>query len=166
MGRSKNEINKKAILKRVKFSSFGCWLWQGTKTKGYGQYVVGGKKYRAHRITMHLWKNFDLNSPLLICHHCDNPSCVNPKHLFVGTVTDNILDSVSKGRWVNNRGENSGMAKFTEEKLIELDELRGNGFTFTAIGMVYGISRQYAWALYHRKYSWKHITKINSNNKE
>lgn len=74
----------------------GCWEWAGAKTdNGYGAYM----RYRAHRYSFILF-NGDITDGLLVLHKCDNPPCVNPSHLFLGTQSDNIKDCVSKGRWI------------------------------------------------------------------
>lgn len=80
-------------------STSKCWLWRGaTDTKGYGCLGYTGTTTRANRLA---WLCFfgEIPSGLLVCHHCDNPRCCNPFHLFLGTVSDNAKDSVAKGRW-------------------------------------------------------------------
>lgn len=77
----------------------GCWNWMGRRDKrGYGYVRYFRKMEMVHRVAMHCWRGFDLQSKLLICHRCDNPSCFNPKHLFVGTQKENIADSRTKNR--------------------------------------------------------------------
>lgn len=75
-----------------------CWNFKGSVKNGYGWYVAKlvGKEYRPHRIAFEL--TFGQPSKPFICHHCDNPSCCNPFHLFPGTYQDNFNDMVSKGR--------------------------------------------------------------------
>ncbi len=75
-----------------------CWNWKKSKDKdGYGKFSVHGIARRAHRA---LWEMLFGSVPdkLQVCHHCDNPSCIRPDHLFVGTQSDNMRDCVSKGR--------------------------------------------------------------------
>lgn len=76
--------------------SDNCWLWKGPRQRGYGYFFNGEKTVRAHRWSYEYFKE-PLND-LLCCHHCDNPSCVNPFHLFSGTQSDNMQDCVKKGR--------------------------------------------------------------------
>lgn len=75
----------------------GCWVWTGSiATNGYGLFTVNDRTRRAHRVSFRLFHGYE--SPLLVCHHCDNPPCVNPAHLFEGTKSDNGLDMSAKGR--------------------------------------------------------------------
>lgn len=76
----------------------GCWVWTSTKTdRGYGTFPFTGVKVRAHRLSYFI-ANGTLTEELLICHSCDNPSCVNPAHLFQGTHQDNRTDCHIKRR--------------------------------------------------------------------
>ena len=95
-----------------------CWEWTGAKDKdGYGQVkirAISKNNLRAHRLSA-LWAGIisDLTDGHLICHSCDNPSCVNPDHLWRGSPADNAEDRDSKGR--GHYGEKHPMAKLTED---------------------------------------------------
>jgi hypothetical protein len=83
---------------RVQKLGDGCWEWQGYQDPvGYGRFRFRGTMWLAHRVSWVL-ANGEIPDRLLVCHRCDNPPCVNPGHLFLGTTQDNALDKMSKGR--------------------------------------------------------------------
>ncbi len=88
-----------------------CWKWRGAKLKhGYGRYSGG---LLAHRIAYELLVG-PIPESLLVLHSCDNPECTNPKHLFLGTHSDNAKDMVSKGR--NRHPDQTGLKRSDETK--------------------------------------------------
>lgn len=83
---------------RVQKAESGCWEWQGTKfNTGYGQFCVAGLTRSAHRVCFELTKGL-IPEGLLVRHTCDNPGCVNPAHLLLGTIKDNTWDMINRGR--------------------------------------------------------------------
>jgi hypothetical protein len=80
--------------------SSDCWPWIGNKNwKGYGRISVGRVGRPATRVSWELANGRSFPEGMIACHTCDNPGCVNPAHIWPGTHSDNIRDSVSKGRW-------------------------------------------------------------------
>lgn len=75
-----------------------CWEWTGTRSNGYGSIRVSGKTRKATHVSWEIANGKPFPKGMLACHRCDNPPCVNPAHLFVGTLADNARDMVEKGR--------------------------------------------------------------------
>lgn len=113
-----------------------CWIWNACIQKGggYGLFAMEGKLQLTHRLS---WKmhNGPIPKGLFVLHHCDNPPCVRPDHLFLGTQKDNMRDKVEKGREARGdrhgmrtrpdrvpRGERNGCAKTTDEEVVEMRE--------------------------------------------
>lgn len=101
-----------------------CWEWQGAKfivTHPYGQIWVNKKIELAHRISWCLHHGF-IPKELRVLHHCDNPPCVNPQHLFLGTQSDNLIDAAKKGRLRTSPrlGENHHDSKLTDNEVLEM----------------------------------------------
>lgn len=108
-----------------------CWNWTGSKNKfGYGQVSIKGKGLKSHRIAFFLFYRYiDPNGQMKVLHSCDNPSCVNPSHLFMGSQEDNIRDMVAKKRHRNipKHGENNPMAVLTWDEVEQIRELYAKG---------------------------------------
>ena len=102
-----------------------CWEWTAFKVRGYGRFSFGGKTYQAHRIAAF----FDgmlpsLDSDLQVLHRCDNPSCVRPSHLFLGSHADNMADKTAKGR--QSKGASHGTAKLSIEDVREIRRVQNS----------------------------------------
>jgi len=140
----------------------GCWEWSGTKERGYGRFDIKGKHFKTHRISWELTKGIILNG-LCVLHHCDNPSCVNPEHLFLGTKGDNNRDRARKGRSGKfhhpdriRRGEKTPSAKLLERDVQEIRRLYAQGARQTALAHQWGIC-QATISQVVRRVTWLHV---------
>jgi hypothetical protein len=123
----------------------GCHNFLGFKTwQGYGKIKYKGKPYIAHRLFWMLNKG-ELPQDKYVLHHCDNPSCFNLEHLFVGTNADNIADKVAKGRQYKPPSDSRHprpMAKLTESQVMEIKALLKRGYSQADIHRDFKVSRQ------------------------
>lgn len=134
-----------------------CWEWTGTTTRGgYGRLYLEGKKgvVYSHRASYHMNKGKILNG-LFVCHTCDNPKCVNPNHLFLGTCKENLVDMSLKGRH-SVCGEKSGNHRFTNSDIIEMRRLFELGLTQASIATKFKTHQCVIQAIVKRK-RWAHI---------
>lgn len=110
------------------FDKDKCWEWTASKDKnGYGKFYANGKHIRAHRYS-YMAAIGPIGDGLFVCHSCDNPSCVNPDHLFIGTPLDNMRDKVSKGRLRNQNMDKKNCKRghpFSGENLVKLPFTKG-----------------------------------------
>jgi len=132
-----------------------CWKWLGAKnSRGYGQFWVGGTSIRAHRFCWTLTFGI-IPTGKLVLHACDNPLCVRPSHLFLGTDADNNHDMRLKGRAVRNSGITNSHAKLTEQ---EVREIRARHGTISSVKMAaeYGVNPTTIQRI-HKGMRWTHL---------
>lgn len=136
----------------------GCWLWTGAvKELGYGVIGLGRREQgtaKAHRVSYELYKG-KIPDGMSILHSCDNPSCVNPAHLSVGTLSDNMRDCVKKGRnfCPDNSGEKASWAKLTAESVADI---RRKEMTGPQYAKKYGVSKSAIYAVWGGD-NWKSV---------
>lgn len=140
-----------------------CWQWMGARNdRGYGVIGNGTRKQgisKAHRIAYELFYFTKLEKGNCICHICDNPACVNPQHLFVGTQADNIADMITKGRNVLppiRRGKQSKFAKLHDKKIRQIRNLAKDGFSSRKLARKFTVSKTTILQIVKRQ-SWRHV---------
>ena len=160
--RTAEESRAHALLWSHTDKSTDCWIWQrGRNTGGYGTLFWGDKRWYAHRLAYTL-ANGPIPKGLHVCHKCDNPPCINPGHLFVGTARDNALDMVRKGRHryilptVRPRGGQGSRTSVNESQVIEMREKRAAGALLKDLAREYGMTNQGVRAIC-RGVNWAHV---------
>ena len=125
-----------------------CWEWTRSRSHGYGHQVVDSKLLSVPRISAFLFLGITLNTELDICHHCDNPPCFNPSHLYAGTRKLNMLDRSLRGR--------HGIAKLLPDDVRDIRALLKQGHSHKSIAKRFSVSQATITNINRRKV-WNHV---------
>lgn len=135
----------------------GCWIWFGGEAYyGYGTITFDGKRCLAHRLSWEM-HNGAIPEGMFVCHKCDNPACVNPNHLFLGSQVENMLDMKLKGRW-DLKYKNTPRRRFSPLTKYDVKKIFYDKRSSTIIGEEYGVSGQTINRI-RRGVSWGDYTK-------
>ena len=136
----------------------GCWLWLlSTNGTGYGQANYKGRIHLVHRLSYQAYKG-PIPAGMLIQHSCDTPLCVNPDHLYAGTLKDNARDTLLMGRakFPDNRGEKAKWAKLTAEDAKTIFSLKDKE-SAAKLAKKYGVCRGNIHNIWTKR-SWRSVT--------
>lgn len=143
----------------------GCNIWEGShNSKGRPNIHFNGKTVEVHRLIWQL-KNGPIPSGMCICHTCDVPSCINPDHLWLGTIADNTKDAHDKGRLKppepsgylkGRKGDNHPASKLNASQVIIIRHKLSQGVTMGTLSREYGVTVPNIAAIKNRK-TWTHI---------
>jgi hypothetical protein len=143
-----------------------CWEWRVRRNpQGYGSFNLNGKTQRAHRLAYALAYG-PIPDGQLVCHHCDNPPCCNPAHLFAGTHADNMRDKTLKGRNIRPvrdesavnyvRGESNNLSKLNEDIVRAIRQRKASGDRTNDLAAEFRVDRTLIWQIVARKV-WAHV---------
>ena len=133
------------VTERIKYNFFQkvaktccCWIWYGGRhTSGYGSFRIGRRTYHAHQASWIIHFDWPKNK-LFVLHTCDNPLCVKPDHLYLGTAKDNARDAKERGR--AGIGGRNGKAKITVWKMAEIKDLFREGWDHKSLADKFCVS--------------------------
>lgn len=148
------------FMEKVDRSSGDCWIWTAQRNrKGYGAFSVDGRSRQAHRVAYTLFVG-PIPEGMFVCHRCDVPACVNPRHLFLGTAADNSADMVRKNRrrgaLVPVAGEKHPAARLTERDVRDIRRRAAEGEPRSGLALRYGITRENVRRIVLRQ-TWRHV---------
>ena len=137
-----------------------CWWWMASKNQtGYGLFSFAGKPKLAHRVAWELQNDATIPDGLLACHTCDQPACVNPRHIYIGTHQDNANDVTERDRRNHRRGEDNGVSKLTNRDVLEIVARFNKGESGRVIAADYDIGSSVVHNVMKGK-TWSHLTGI------
>lgn len=133
---NKNKFYKNVLVPELKD---GCMEWNGSKRNGYGRVIINKKTISSHRFSYELYIG-KIPDGLCVLHMCDNPSCIRPDHLFVGTYGDNNRDRANKGRTFIASGQKNGNSKLTNYQVKEIKKKIKIGYSCDDLSILYDVS--------------------------
>lgn len=131
-----------------------CWIWTGGLVRGYGAGTYQGRQGYAHRFAWEA-EHGPIPAGMLVCHRCDNPPCVRPDHLFLGTNADNMADRNAKGR--HSHGVSRPGAKLTDAAVLEIRARHLSGDNHPTLSASFGVSLTTISDILNGK-KWGHVT--------
>lgn len=132
-----------------------CWLWKGGNTGRYGRIKTRSVSIAAHRASYQIHFG-TIPEGMFVCHHCDNPRCVNPNHLFLGTPLDNMRDKTEKGRGRYLHGEENPISRLTSKQVTEVRSRAKNGERQSHLAREFGICQATVSEIVLYKI-WRHV---------
>ncbi len=146
------ELERVRFMSHVEKKENGCWLWVGARNeKGYGIVGLRGITTKAHRISYQMFVR-EISREECALHHCDNPPCCNPEHLFIGDRNENNQDMIRKGRYNRERkkrgyrlGENHQGNKFSDAVIRQVRRDRAKGMSYSKLAKKHSMNQAYCW---------------------
>ena len=132
-----------------------CWNWNEKSGDGYGNFYMLGKLRTATRSVWYLTYGVFPDDGILVCHKCDNPACVNPSHLFLGTHKDNMVDSKNKGR--RPKGDKVPSSRLKETDIIEILKLKKAGVLNSTLAKKFSVNKSTITHIFGGR-TWRFIT--------
>lgn len=133
-----SDINRQRFESKFEIEPMsGCWLWTAGASSPYPQFAIKRRAHGAHRVSWMLYRG-EIPKDMHVCHHCDNPYCVNPSHLFLGTAKDNQQDCLRKGRSAFQKGTHPRI-KIKEQEKLDICMLGWCDWPQTKIAQALGI---------------------------
>lgn len=132
-----------------------CWIWAANRTSdGYGSFSLRGRQVGAHRVAFVFASGAEIPKGLCVCHRCDNPACVNPEHLFLGSHAENMRDASRKNRM--HPGERNPISKLNSEIVREMRRRWVGGETARSLAAEFGVHHSVVQSAVSGK-SWAHV---------
>jgi HNH endonuclease len=159
------DLLKFTLMNRCRLAENGCWEWVGGKKNGYGSFESNGIQMKArksgkrgaHQVSYEAYKG-EIPQGLVVRHTCDNPCCVNPDHLILGTQADNVADRESRGRRKGINGEMIGTSKLTA---AQVSEIRASELSYAQLALMFCVDKSTIGLIKTGK-SWRHLTCVET----
>lgn len=149
----KAKFNENRFWEKVdKARDNGCWVWKGATNGGAMRY--NGKPYTAVRLSWIIHKKEFPPKGMLVLHRCKNKKCVNPNHLFLGTVSESIANNKERG--LNARGAKVHRTVLTDQKVKQIKDLLRKGVEVKEVASRFNVTYSTVYSIYTRR-TWKHI---------